>query len=112
MSSTAAVRSALRRLVRAKNYAFKGDSTLLAAANETLRRELSQTPDGDRSVDAGKRDGDRSASLVQELDIATTFLKTNIVQAPLNERGNYSVDAKDINETAATAAASSSRRRG
>lgn len=87
MSSSA--RSALRRLVRAKNNAFRGDPAMLQAASKTIREEFNRRADAT---------DDQMPGLLKEIDDAVQFLRSNIVQAPLNERGNYVVDAKAIDE--------------
>lgn len=85
-----AVRSALRKLVRAKNAAFKGDAVMLQAASQTIREQFN------RHVHAP---AESVPALLEEVENAVVFLRTNIVQAPLNERGNYVVDAKAIDES-------------
>lgn len=82
-------RSALRRLVRAKNNAFKGDAAMLQAASQTIREEFN------RRASVAE---DQIPALLKEIEDAVQFLRSNIVQAPLNERGNYVVDAKGIDE--------------
>lgn len=89
-SGAAAVRSALRRLVRAKNRAFKNDAVMLQAASETIRNEFS------RNAGAPSEKVDE---LLKELDAAIEFLQANVVQAPLNKRGNYEVDVRTIDES-------------
>lgn len=80
--STAATRSALRHLLRATNTAFRNDAGMLSAARQTICDKVrsantTDTPTG-----------------VQEMQEATTFLQNNIIQSPLNTRGNYVVQAK------------------
>lgn len=85
-----AIRSALRRLVRAKNEAFKGDNTMLQAASTTIREQFRRHANSP---------SEKIPALLEEVENAITFLRTNVVQAPLNERGNYTVDAKSIDES-------------
>ncbi|KAI0567570.1 hypothetical protein FGB62_1g030 [Gracilaria domingensis] len=84
-----ALRSALRRLIRAKNTAFRNDTEMLRVANKTLREQIQQH----RDTAVEQRD-----QLLSQMEEAITFLNDNVVQAPLNERGNYAFDANRINE--------------
>lgn len=86
---SSSTRSALRKLVRAKNHAFRGDSAMIQAANQAIRQEFDRHP---------KVSEDELPSLLKQIDEAVQFLQSNIVQAPLNQRGNYVVDAKAIDE--------------
>lgn len=92
-SAASAIRSSLRRLVRAKNLAFKGDETMLLAAGKTIREEFQKNANK-----AGNYDEAWVKEILNEMDSATKFLQDNVVQAPLNQRGNYEVDAKRIDE--------------
>lgn len=87
--SKAAVHSALRRLIRAKNTAFQGDTEMLRSAQTIIREQFTK----DR--EAGLEE---VPELLKQIDEAVTFLEDNIVQAPLNERGNYTVDAKRVDD--------------
>lgn len=62
---------------------------MLQAATQTIRDEFN------RRADATE---DQIPGFLKEIDDAVHFLRSNIVQAPLNERGNYVVDAKAIDE--------------
>lgn len=90
MASPSSVRPALRRLVTAMHNAFKGDDALLSAGRATLREHLSKNANAKP---------DKIPDLVQEMDTAATFLRTNVVQAQLNQRGNYAVDVNAIDES-------------
>ncbi|PXF45658.1 hypothetical protein BWQ96_04562 [Gracilariopsis chorda] len=85
-----ALHSALRRLIRAKNAAFRNDLEMLKVATQTLRDQAHQH----RSPPAEKRQ-----HLLSEIEQAISFLRNNVVQAPLNQRGNYVFDATRINES-------------
>lgn len=87
--SAVATRSALRRLIRAKNAAFRGDSEMLAIAQQTIREQFCEN----RGAPAEK-----VPELLEQLEEAIGFLSNNIVQAPLNDRGNYAVDAARVND--------------
>lgn len=88
--SAITVRSALRKLVRAKNRAFKGDAAMLKAARETIREKYESN---------AHAPPEKVRQLLEEVDEATSFLASNVVQAPLNKRGNYTVDASAIDES-------------
>lgn len=89
MSSSLAY-SALRRLVRAKNAAFKGDAEMLRSAQAMIREQFGT--DRDASPE-------EVPEVLKRIDEAVEFLEQNVVQAPLNERGNYTVDANRVDES-------------
>lgn len=89
-AAATAARGALRRLVRAKNRAFKGDSVMLQAASQTIREEFNRQMGATSEEDVEKSMG--------EMEKAIVFLESNVIQAPLNTRGNYEVDIKSIDE--------------
>lgn len=76
--------------MRAKNAAFKGDEEMLRSAQAMIREEFYQN----RDAPAEKVPG-----MLKQMDEAIEFLQKNVVQAPLNERGNYEVDAKRVDES-------------
>lgn len=83
-------RSGLRKLLRATHEAFKGDTEMLHMARQTIREQFEQN----RSATP-----EQLPQLQIQIDEAIDFLRNNVVQAPLNERGNYTVDAKRIDES-------------
>lgn len=90
MSGLTLTRSLLRQLVRAKNQAFKGDAEMQKVASDTIRREMD---------DQKYTLPEELPGRLQDMENAILFLKTNVVQAPLNQRGNYEVDASSVDET-------------
>lgn len=85
-----ATRSALRRLIRAQRSAFKHDSEMQRSALSTIREQFRINKDAPLG---------EVPNLLKQVDEAVAFLQNNVVQAPLNERGNYAVDACRIDES-------------
>lgn len=85
-----AARSALRRLIRAQRAAFKSDTEMQRTALSTIREQFRSNKDAPPHKMPG---------LLKQVDDAVAFLQNNVVQAPLNERGNYTVDASRIDES-------------
>jgi complex III assembly factor LYRM7 len=85
MSSGAlSVRSALRRVLRAQRLAFANDAPMKAHAVAAIREQFRAHPTVSDAAELDK--------LVAEAHEAAKFLEENVVQAALNERGNYVVD--------------------
>jgi hypothetical protein len=76
-----AVRSALRRLLRAQKKAFANDAPMQATAVAAIREQF--------AAGAGVTDGSEAARLIGEAREAAEFLETNVVQNTLNEDGHY-----------------------
>lgn len=87
-----AIRTTLRRLIRAQRTAFKGDRDMLQITAKTMREQF------DNNKNASAEEVPR---FLKEMDDAISFLEHNVVQAPLNSRGNYQVDANRIDESKA-----------
>ena len=90
MSKVLASQSALgayRKLLRTVAATFKGDDVTLSAA----RREIRQKFEDNRQV------ADESSLPVMIADAydAAEFIKTHVVQAELNESGNYAMKVED-----------------
>jgi hypothetical protein len=79
-----AVRNAFRRLLRAQQAAFANDVPMKAHAVAAIREQFRAHPTVGDTAGFDKR--------LEEAHNAATFLEENIVQAALNERGNYVVD--------------------
>lgn len=82
----------MRQLIRAKRIAFKGDDEMLRIAQTAIRQQF-QTNRGAAQ--------EQVPLMIKEAEDAIEFLRNNVVQAPLNERGNYQVDAARIDESRA-----------
>jgi len=74
-------RGAYRVLLRAQQKLFRGDIVALTSAREQTRAEFQKQ--------AGETDPDRVAMLVADAVDTAQFMRSNVVQAQLNERGNY-----------------------
>lgn len=85
-----ASRSVLRRLIRAQRAAFEGDIDMQRTAMVTIREKF--------HLHRHAND-DEVPSLLEQAEEAISFLRNNVVQAPLNHRGNYTVDAAQIDES-------------
>ena len=90
--SAVRVRAAYRAVLRAQRVAFGGDLEMIRASQSATRAEFDK---GIASFASGDADYDMEKSLEMAHD-AAKFFRTNIVQAPLNERGNYEVSAERI----------------
>lgn len=86
----AATRSVMRRLIRARRFAFKGDEELLRTAQAAIRGHFQTNRDASP---------EKLPKMLKEAEDAIEFLRNNVVQAPLNDRGNYQVDAIRIDES-------------
>lgn len=80
----------MRRLIRAKRLAFKGDEELLRTAQTAIREQFRTNRDAP---------SEKLPEMLKEAEDAIEFLRNNVVQAPLNDRGNYQVDATRIDES-------------
>lgn len=78
--------SVFRALLRTRRQCFAGDPDMLHASAKQIRNEF----DSNRTVGAGEE----LQSLLKKGQEAIEFMKVNIVQAKLNERGNYEVKLK------------------
>lgn len=87
--SALAIRSALRRLIRAQKAAFHGDNEMLQASMKTIRAEFRKNMTAP---------AEQVPKMLEEIENGIVFLQNNIVQAPLNARGNYQVDASQVDE--------------
>lgn len=86
------IRAAYRAVLRAQRIAFHGDKEMIRASQTAARTEFDK---GVASFASGDENYDMEKSLEMAHD-AAQFIRTNIVQAPLNERGNYEVSAERI----------------
>lgn len=86
----AATRSTLRQLIRAQRRAFAGDAEMLRSGHAAILQQFRANRDAA---------ADKVPAMLKTADEAIDFLRHNIVQAPLNERGNYQVDATRIDES-------------
>jgi complex III assembly factor LYRM7 len=87
----AAVRGALRRVLRAQRNAFANDEKMQRLAVDAIREQFRrhETVVGEAEL----------VKLVQEAHDAATFLEGNVVQAQLNDRGNYVVSPAAVELT-------------
>eukprot|EP00899_Mesostigma_viride_P027999 jgi/Mesvir1/8384/Mv12629-RA.1 len=83
---SAPARSAFRGLLRAQKIAFKKDVVMQNAATAEIRRHFDESRN---ETDAAKVSG-----LLAQAAEAAEFLKSNVIQAALNERGNYEMDIR------------------
>lgn len=81
MSSSAAALAGFRHLVRAQRKAFAGDSQMQAGAVNEIRGHFEKNRDAS--------DPEEIRKLIAGCYGAADFLSTFVVQAELNERGNY-----------------------
>lgn len=79
---TPAALAAYRDVLRAARQAFKNDAHALAASRAELRGKFNEAADAQ---------GDAAAAAVADAHEAADFLRTYVVQAELNERGNYAM---------------------
>ncbi|XP_024384033.1 mitochondrial zinc maintenance protein 1, mitochondrial [Physcomitrium patens] len=91
-SARGEVLALFRSLLRTRKQCFAGDSEMLAASAKQIRDEF----EGHRNVGAGEE----LDKLVTKAREAVEFMKVNIVQAKLNERGNYEVKLKSEHQGA------------
>lgn len=84
------VRSAYRALLRAQRITFRGDVEMISATQRALRSEFDK---GSTAVTTGEA---KLEDRLREADETVDFLLKNVVQAPLNTRGNYEVGASQI----------------
>ena len=70
-----------RSLLRTRRQCFAGDRDMLAASAKQIREEF----DANRNVASGEE----LDNLISKAREGIEFMKVNIVQAKLNERGNY-----------------------
>jgi complex III assembly factor LYRM7 len=82
--TSAAVRGAMRRVLRAQRKAFVDDGKMQKLAVEAIREQFRRH---EAVPDAAGLD-----KLLQEAHEAAAFLEGNVVQARLNDRGNYVID--------------------
>lgn len=73
--------SVFRALLRTRKQCFAGDPDMLHASAKQIRDEF----DTHKNVSAGEE----LDNLLKKAREAIEFMKLNIVQAKLNERGNY-----------------------
>lgn len=85
------VRASFRTLLRAHRSAFAGDLEMIATAQRTTRAEFDK---GVAEVASGE--GAPVEERLESAAEAARFLRENVVQAPLNARGNYEVSAGRI----------------
>ncbi len=90
--SAVRVRAAYRAVLRAQRVAFRDDLEMIRASQTAARAEFDK---GVVSFASGDPDYDMEKGL-ETAHEAAQFFRTNIVQAPLNERGNYEVSAERI----------------
>jgi Complex 1 protein (LYR family) len=79
------VRGAMRRVLRAQRKAFANDEKMQRLAVDAIREQF-------RRHEAAVVDESELAKLLQESNEAASFLEGNVVQARLNDRGNYVID--------------------
>uniref|UniRef100_A0A061RCN5 Complex 1 LYR protein domain-containing protein n=1 Tax=Tetraselmis sp. GSL018 TaxID=582737 RepID=A0A061RCN5_9CHLO len=72
-----------RRLWRVVNSTFRDDIIALNSAREEMRQHFEKNRD--------ETDPSKISKLLAEGEDAREFLKTSIVQARLNEQGNYTI---------------------
>ncbi|KAG0610031.1 hypothetical protein M758_7G033300 [Ceratodon purpureus] len=75
-----------RTLMRTRRQCFAGDPDLLAASAKEIRKEF----EANRNVGPGEE----LESLISKAREGVEFMRVNIVQAKLNERGNYEMKVK------------------
>lgn len=73
--------SIFRQLLRTRKKCFAGDTEMMAAVAEQIRGEF----EANRSV----TEGQKLEQLLTKAREAVEFMQVSIVQAKLNERGNY-----------------------
>lgn len=88
-----AVRHAYRLLLRAQKKAFANDLEMQASAKRTIRQEFDKNKKNIREMDV-------IAKLMAAEETAK-FLNDNIVQAPLNDRGNYVLKPTEVSSSTA-----------
>ncbi|GAQ77757.1 hypothetical protein KFL_000030350 [Klebsormidium nitens] len=81
MSSSAAALAGFRHLLRAQRKSFAGDSVMQAGAVKEIRSHFEKNRDAS--------DPEEVQKLVAGCYDAADFLSTFVVQAELNDRGNY-----------------------
>lgn len=81
MSAPATTRHVLRHVLRASRKAFAGDGEMLGVARANIRERF--------DANAGVTGADEIRRLHEEGFEAARFLRENVVQNTLNERGNY-----------------------
>jgi complex III assembly factor LYRM7 len=88
MSAPAArpVSASFRALLRAVKDTFKGDLQALRTCRAEARKQY--------RAHASERDGARIERLVADAQDAAQFLRESVVQAQLNEQGNYAMKLK------------------
>ncbi|KAK1858896.1 hypothetical protein I4F81_001496 [Pyropia yezoensis] len=86
----ASILGTYRSLLRAQRAAFTGDAPLQAAACRSIRDAF--------AADRGLADDAAVAAKLRDARDAVAFLANNIKQAPLTRRGNYAVDAAEVND--------------
>mmetsp|Transcript_1520 Transcript_1520/g.3334 ORF Transcript_1520/g.3334 Transcript_1520/m.3334 type:complete len:105 (-) Transcript_1520:89-403(-) len=74
---------AYRRLLRAATATFRNDPTALTAAKGEIRNKFDDSKE--------ETDGEKLKSLVSEAYDAADFIRQHVVQAALNEEGNYEI---------------------
>lgn len=78
-----------RRLLRSSRLAFRGDSFALKSAADQLKIEFLKN----KNI----TDSNALEELYKGIDEVDEFLRFNLVQGKLNDRGNYNVNLSDEN---------------
>lgn len=91
--SAPSVRAAYRAVLRAQRIAFRGDTDMIGAMQVAARGEFDK---GSAVVLADNLSVAEVELRLREAHEAAEFLRNNVVQAPLNTRGNYEVDVGRI----------------
>mmetsp|Transcript_4118 Transcript_4118/g.7873 ORF Transcript_4118/g.7873 Transcript_4118/m.7873 type:complete len:128 (+) Transcript_4118:30-413(+) len=88
MAQRSAVLGGYRRLLRASRELFAGDRVALASSRVELRKNfLKHESETDPKV---------LQQLLTDIDEVETMMRENMLQAKLNERGNYEVELKVV----------------
>jgi complex III assembly factor LYRM7 len=93
--SLRAVPASFRAVLRAVRDTFKGDARALATCRAEARKQF--------RANAGERDAARVAKMVADALDAAQFLRDSVVQAALNDKGNYAMKLKPQPGSANTA---------
>ena len=78
--------ASFRALLRVVRETFRGDAQALRTCRAEARKQY--------LAHAGERDGARVARLVADAHDAAQFLRDSVVQAQLNDQGNYAMKLK------------------
>ncbi|KAK9831574.1 hypothetical protein WJX74_000763 [Apatococcus lobatus] len=79
--------AAYRVLLRSITAAFKGDAFMLQQSRREVRHKYQEA--------AGLTDPAEVQKKVAEAKEAADFIRTNVVQAQLNERGNFAMQVEE-----------------